>query len=201
MNFLQLQNSVLADRFSEGKRTAAKDWINYRYGRLWAAEPWSFKLQANSLTLPMGSNTLAKPANTARIIGITDASIAPMQTNLDAIRPEDFYALTTSISSYPKEFTVIGSNIVFDRPAVSDRSITVLSEIAFTPLVADGDTPLIPVEFHLALASGAAAVGLKQEADPSWQGMEQEWQDAITDMKAGYLTAVTTFNDFYPSWP
>lgn len=200
MNFLQLQNAVLTDRFGETKRESAKNWINYRYGRLWSAEDWSFKRGVASLTLPNSANSVAMPGF-QRILGLWDASVVPYQTLMKAFRPEDFYGEASSVASIPYGFTVIGDTIYFDQAAAGSRTFTVVGELEFTKLVNDGDVPLIPEEFHMTIVSGAIAQGLREENDPTWNAMEADFQAGVEDLKRGYINPVRNFTDAYPSWP
>jgi len=199
MTFLELQNEVLSDRFGSDKRPNAKNWLNYRYGRLWGMEPWTFKLAVSDIAVNLNASTYTL-ASGVRVIGLWDST----NTNFDVtspIRPEDFYELASETSGTPYNWTVVGNNIIFDRPMGQNRTFKLLSEVVFTPLSADGDIPAIPSEFHLVLASGAASHGLRLENDPSWESFEDDWQRGIADMKANYLTKVVTFGDTYPSWP
>lgn len=199
MTFLELQNDVLSDRFSETMRARAKNWINFRYGRLWAAEDWSFRytnttanVSANASTIPLG--TLQRP------IAIWDTTQTPFKEPLDSARPEVFYTASSSTSGTPVGFTVVGSNIILNQPVGSTRSYQVFGELAFVPLALDADVPLIPSEFHLMLSSAAVSEGLRVENDPSWQGAENDFQAAYEDMKKSYLAAVRTYGGAYPAW-
>lgn len=199
MTFLELQNEVLSDRFAETKRPNAKRWINYRYGRLWAAEDWTFKYAVVSYNLALNASTI--PLGTIqRPISVWDSTTSPGYDMSEAIRPEVFYDTATRTPGVPVGFTVIGSNIMLSNPASSARTYQVLGQLGFVELSADGDVPLIPSEFHLLLAQGAAAEGLKDENDPSWQGKENDFKDGYEDLKKGYLTNVRIYGGFYPSW-
>lgn len=200
MTFKELQDFVLSDRFDETKRADAKIWLNHRYGRLWAMEPWTFKKSTATLSLSSGASSVAL-TGFQRIEGIWDASTSPNFDRMGAIRPEDFYSEKALTSSIPEGFTIIGNTVYFDRTASGARSYQVLGELAFVPLSADGDVPLLPTEFHPTLAHGAISEGLRMEADPAWQGAEQDFVAGIADMRAGYLTQVRTYDDVFPAWP
>jgi hypothetical protein len=201
MTFLELQNATLTDRFSESKRADSKTWINYRYGRLWAQEPWAFKTQSTPLAVTSGALSVAKGA-VGDILSIQDATDTTTFRPLVATRPEDFYSYArTTGSGFPYTFSIIGNTLYFDRPMDMNRTLTVLSELPFTPLAADGDVPLIPSEFHYALAAAARSEGLRAEQDPSWQAEEDAFKAAVEDMRREYLTSDLTYQDFYPSWP
>jgi hypothetical protein len=199
MDFLALQNDVLSDRFSESKRANAKNWINYRYGRLWAAEDWTFKYALVSYNVALGASTI--PLGTIqRPIALWDTTTSPSYTPIESSRPEIFYNDASTASSVPVGFTVVGSNIILNQPVSGARTYQVLGELGFVALAADGDTPLIPSEFHLILSHGATAEGLKDENDPSWQGKEADYDSAYQDLKKGYLVNVRTYGGSYPAW-
>jgi hypothetical protein len=199
-NFKELQDSVLFDRFAESRREDAGEAINYRYGRLWAAEPWVFKLQSTSIAVPQNAQSVA--LGVGKIMGLWDSTTVPGYATTEAIRPEDFYNLASRVyGTYPTGWTVIGDTLYFDRIASSDRTLTVISEKPFSELVEDEDIPAIPVEFHPMLVSGASSYLLKQENDDSWQGFEAEWDAAMADLRKGYLTSASTYEDSYPGWP
>ena len=200
MDFLELQDSVLEERFGEHRRADVKRWINYRYGRLWSTEDWAFKRAIGSVTLPNGQNTVAL-TGFQRILGLWDASVVPYTSVMDAIRPEDFYARAGEFRTIPLGFTLIGNTLHFDRQASGNRTFTIVGELAFEELVADGDVPLIPVEFHQTIVSGASAQGLREENDPTWKDLEADFQAGVDDMKKGYLNTVRHYADHAPSWP
>jgi hypothetical protein len=200
MNFLELQDAVLTDRFGEDKRASAKRWINYRYGRLWSTEDWSFKRAVGTVLIPYGSSEVSM-GDFQRILGLWDSTIAPSDTSLEAYRPEDFYGNHSTVSGTPYGFTVVGNSIRTNQPVSSNRTLTAVGELAFIPLVADGDEPLLPEEFHMTIVSGAIAQGLREENDPTWDAMEKDFQAGVADLKMGYLTQVRSYSDHSPAWP
>lgn len=201
MNFAQIQDEVLSNRFDQSQRPNAKNWINYRYGRLWSMENWSFKYQVGTLNVAGNATSVAR-GTIGDIVGLWDTTVAPSYAAMQPTRAEDLWNLFRSTQTgAPYNFTVVGDTIYFERPMDQARSFYVLSTIPFTALVNDGDTPLIPVEFHEVIVAGAASHGLRLEDDPAWQGFEQDWQSGIQDMRAGYLTHMRTAWDTYPDWP
>jgi len=198
VDFVTIQNRVLSDRFDESKRAAAKDWINYRYGRLWAAEDWTFKLQQTDLVAAYGSNNVSL----GTIGDIVAISYAPYTsfTQLKAVRPEEFYPISSTTNGVPSAYSIIGDKIYFDTPQDVQRTFKVVSEKAFALLSADGDIPAFPSEWHYVLVHGAAAEGLVQENDPSGELFETKYKEGLDDMKAEFLSS-GTFMGAYPSWP
>lgn len=201
MNFLDLQNEVLTNRFDSGQRPQAKNWINYRYARLWAQENWSFKYQIADITIAGGATSVAR-GTIGDVVRIWDSTVAPSYSGMLPMRAEDLWDVASSTSTgAPYDYTVIGNTIYFERPMDKSRTFKVLSTIPFTALSADGDIPQIPSEFHYILVSGATAMGLMRENDPAAAAFEQDWQSGIQDLRAGYLTNQRTAYDTYPDWP
>ena len=202
MNFLELQEAVMQDRFGENKRASIKIWLNSRYGRVWAKEPWSFKLVVDTVTLPSGDTTVAK-GDLQRVIRVWDASSdrGSSYYGIETVAPADFYTYASRNLTYPQGVTVIGDNIVADSVASTSRTFYVLGERKWTPLVSDADVPLIPTEFHYMLVHGAASIGLRVEGDPTADGFEAEYQAAFEDMRRSYMSALTSPISAYPGWP
>jgi hypothetical protein len=206
MTFVQLQDEVILDRFSEhisaARRTSVKRWINTRYGRIWNAEPWTFRREnLASTTLNSGSNSVT-PTNLGvvwKLYDVTSGLSAPVE--LDALETSEFYDWYYAGAGNPGGYTVINGVIYFDRPASSTRTYRIIHLLGFTELVADGDTPLLPVEHHMTLVVAAAAEGLKIEGDPAYKQYEEEVQMALSDMRANYLSDSKPIIGARPSWP
>jgi hypothetical protein len=201
MNFLEIQNEVITNRFDASQRPQVKNWINFKYGRLWALENWTFKYQLTTLSVSSGATSIAR-GTVGDIIRIWDKTISPGYSGVLAVRPEDLWDVgSQTTTGAPYEFSVIGNTIYFERPMEQNRTFQVISTIPFTALINDGDNPLLPSEFHYLLVSGATAVGLTRENDPAATQFEQDWQNGIDDLKSAYLTSLRTANDSYPDWP
>lgn len=201
MTFLEIQNAAMNDRFNESQRADVKNWINFRYGRIWAQDAWNFKLITVTTTLPLSSNIVSLSAlGIQRVVAVWDGSFGSYQVPITSARPEDFFNFTSTSAGYPVDFTVVGTNIVFNRPASGARNLTILGEAIWAPLSADGDVPLLPSEFHFVLVQGASAEGLRLQNDPTWRDFEADSDKTIAEMRIGYLTAVKTYQDAYPAW-
>lgn len=201
MNFLGIQDEVISNRFDPGQRPQVKNWINYRYGRLWGMENWTFKYQITTLAVPGNASSVAR-GTIGDIVRIWDTTVAPGYAPMRPLRPEDLWdAGSTTQTGAPYDYTMVGNTIYFERPMNANRSFYVLSTLPFAALVNDSDIPLIPTEFHSLLSSGATATGLMRENDPAAQAFEQDWERGIQDLKAAYLTSLRTANDTYPDWP
>jgi len=200
VTFKEIQDAVLTERFGESERAKAKNWINYRYGRLWSTDDWAFKQITATVNLPNAAQSVPL-TGFQRILGVWDSTTLPENTLMEAIRTTNFLNEKSTTASIPSGVSLIGSTLWFDRSAAGARSFTVLGEASFTPLSGDNDVPLIPQEFHMSIVSGAIAQGLREENDPTWNAMEADFQAGVDDMKKGYLVNVRGYGGAYPSWP
>lgn len=199
MNFLEIQNLVLADRFDESKRAAAKVWINSRYGRIWNSEPWTFKFQQNGFVLNPGESNHLR-GTIGDITSLFMDTGTSFYTPLTLIRPEDFFQNVSLTAGDPGSYSVIGDAIYFDTKMATTRTFFAVSEKVFVPLVADGDIPLIPEEYQVALIHGASAEGCVWENDPSAELFEKKYQEVLDDMKKAFLSS-GLYVDAFPPWP
>jgi hypothetical protein len=198
VDFLEIQNEAMFDRFGEPRRASIKRYINARYGRIWAQEAWSFKRALVTTTVTTSTVSLAalglqRIEGAFRTSGTTNAEIYPD-------RPEDFQNWLSTVSGRPYGYTVYGDTLTLERSPSSSEVLHLVGELKFDPLVNDGDEPLLPEEFHMMLVHGAVSEALRMENDPTWQGAEQDYNAYLADLRAGYLTAVRTYGDSYPAW-
>lgn len=195
-----MQDVVLHDRFDESQRSNAKEWINFRYARLWAKENWTFKQTTTTVSVALDGSS-APLGGLKRVFAVYDQTVSPLYNEVPGIQPSEFYGDATRTSGIPVGFTVIGDNIIFDSPVSSGRTYLVFGELEFTELSADSDEPLVPAEFHRVITHGAISEGLRQENDPTWQAAEEDYKNGYEDMKGSYLTSVIPYRGAYPSWP
>lgn len=198
MNFLEIVNEAMFDRFGESRRASIERYVNARYGRVWASEPWTFKRIAVTQSMTDSDVTLSA-LGLQRIEGVWRVQ-GNYNYESNPLRPEDFFRWTSAIGGTPYEYTVYGDTLHLDKSPSSTTDFVILGEKKFVPLVNNTDEPLLPSEFHMILVHGAISEALRMESDPSWQGAEQDYQAYLEDMKRGYLTAVRNYADAYPAW-
>ncbi len=206
MNFLEIQDAVKLDRFSETQRAAIKFAINSRYGRVWAMEPWTFKRTVVTATVLANSHIVSLES-----LGLQDVISMYFQQTTDRpyeellnIRPEDWIETYGGLpNASPAAFTIQGGLIRTrtNAPTNVDRVFSVLGDLAWVPLEDDTDVPLLPLEYHGMLVAGAAADMLLREADPTWQGEQQAFNDQVNEMKQTYLSSQPMSRSAYPAWP
>lgn len=193
VTFKQIVDAVISDRFAEGQRANAKNWVNHRLWWLWTLEQWRFKRATDDVTVTSGSQTVTSlPTDMGRVISLVNAEGAPLRPIEDY---RDFYSLyydTVSPSSgKPEAFTVVGSSIlVGPQSDETSSAYKLLYHREFTELSADSDVPAIPTGAHFALVHGGAAEGLKLQNDPTWQSFEDDFQATIQILRSEYLVSI-----------
>lgn len=199
MTFKEMQDAVLTDRFSEDKRKSAKDWINYRYGRVWASDDWTFKWAVAQASFPQGAQSIPL-GDFSKIISVLDTR-GTYNDVVKARRPEDFFELQSNNPTRATQFTVINNELYLEYPSLQDAELLILGELAFKPLADDNDEPELPEEFHRIIVHGAISEGLRSESDPTWQAEEQDYTVGVDDMRKSYLAIVRGTLDEAPAWP
>ncbi len=201
MNYLEIQNQVMLDRFSEQQRTAIKFAINSRYGRVWALEPWSFKRSLVSLNVAALDDRFTLAEVGLQKVEAIWSDLPSDFTKLLSDRPELALDWADTNSGNASAFSLIGNTVRLERPVTSSTDLLVLGQLLWTPLVADTDVPLIPLEYHGMLVAGAAADMLLRESDPTWQGEQQSYNDQVNEMRMSYMNVQPLARSAYPSWP
>lgn len=193
MTFKQIVDAVLSDRFGEGQRSDAQNWVNHRYWWLWSLEEWPFKKATDAVTVTSGSQVLGSlPTDLKTAFAIFRDDGVPLARIRDH---NDFFeryvTQTPAVTGTPEAFTTFGTSIlVGPTPNVTSSAYTLLYEKEVTLLSGDSDLPAFPAGSHFALVHGGAAEGLKLQNDPTWQAFEQDFRDTIAIMKQSYLPTI-----------
>lgn len=194
MTFLELQSELLTAagaRFKDGQRASAKRWINHRYAILWGLDNWTFKNALADLTVNAGDPEVTEPADIGKPKGLWNQYGEKLQY-LTHVQ----YVGEHTASSYgggqgrPWGYTVINKQVKLEPTPSESGTYKLLYQKAVTPLVADGDIPAFPVEYHYMLVPGATSVGAVNVNDFTYQFAEQEWQNDLQSLRAAYLADV-----------
>jgi len=195
VNFLALQNAVLADAFAEAKRADAKLWINFRNTWIFDVEDWSFTKGTDAVTVTANSQVVSGvSADFAVALGLWNAEGVPLDPVPTYADFASYYIGTgNATTGKPEAFHVLGTSILVG-PTSSETSAGYLLayEKAPTLLVADGDIPNLPEGYHMALVHGAKAEGFKLSNVPLAGAFEEDFAAAIEVMKSKYLTSNRT---------
>lgn len=192
MTFLEIVNMVLSGSFDESKRSMAKEWVNARLGEALDSETWSFMRTSATVSVTAGS----------RVVGSipTDFAIAHALIDGDGNTLTSYRDLTAFLQDYPPDSTDLGtpeawaaaSETLYAAPtaAASAADWTLVYERKHVALSADGDQPVIPPQYHVALSLAGKAYGMRVLGIPLWNEHEQAWQQALDTMRRKYLATV-----------
>ena len=182
MTFLDIQNEILSFRFSEGRRTSCKRWINARYSQIWSSGEWPFKrMNEVSLAVVGGNNTPTMPTDFGKPIALFN----DLGNELMFLEQKDFnrsWAAITTTTGRPNSYTVVNRQIILGYTPSSSATYRLDYTRRLTALVSDTDVPLIPAEHRYMLVPGGMASGLKEENDPTYSALEEEFNTLLAAM-------------------
>lgn len=190
--FKQLQDAVIADAFSESKRSDVKNWISFRQAWLWDLCEWTFKNATDTVTFTANSQIVASVPDD---FGVAIALYNSTGGRIKAVRDfrEFFDNYNTNLnagSDTPEAFTVVGSQI-FVGPSGDGTSGLLVYEKDKPMLVNDGDTTGLPDGYDLALVHGGKAEGFKLSNIPGLsQQFDGDFTAASNAMQRRYLTGI-----------
>lgn len=191
LTFKQITDAVLADGFSEGKRSSAQEWIRFRHAWLWGLHEWTFRFGTATVTFTVGTQVVGSlPSDFHIALALYTSTGAPVLGVKDVREFFDRYNANASTSSgTPSAFTVVGSQLMVG-PAGDGTSGLLVYEKSKPMLVNDGDTTGLPDGYDLALVHGGKAEGFKLSNVPLWEGFDQDFSAAATALEKDYLTAI-----------
>lgn len=202
MTFKQIVDAVLLNLFDESQRSDAKNWVNHRYGWLLSIEEWAFLKATEPVTVTAGSQTVTDVSSAFGVaLGMWDADGRPLKAYDDRQAFLSRYNTNLAVSGTPEAFCVIGSTIlVGPTPDTSSSTYLLAYEKDGSELSADGDVPIIPTLFHLALVHGGRAEGMKMQLNPSWRDVEQDFLASIDAMRRRYLVSSRQTGEQVPAY-
>lgn len=211
MTFKQLQDEVIGFRFNETQRESVKRWLNIRVSRIWtmADWPWS-RVDMASLTINAGDNTPTLPSDLKTPIQMLD-ELGDEVCELEASEFDYMYRYSqiNGNQSRPCHFKFTNGVLTLGMTPVSSTSFSLSYRrkiyhldlrysvdgspaVVVGPMSADSDTPPWDSDWHQLLVPGAMAYGLKLENDPTWEPLEQEFQNGVQDLMEFYLPSLAT---------
>lgn len=189
LTFVDLQNEVLSFRFSEGRRASCKRWLNSRYSQVWSAAEWPFKrMDRYALAVTAGSNQPTMPSDFRRAINLYDERGQVLEYQ-DQAYFNELYGPVYSTSGRITAYTVVNGQIYLGYVPGSSVTYRLDYQRRLTAMTADSDTSLIPAEHRYMLVAGAMATGLKEENDPTYRGLEDEFNTLLAAMMEDLLPA------------
>ena len=210
ISFVTLQNTALANGFTESNRTDAKNWINFRYGWILGLEEWTFRRSLATVNFTANNNIVQNvPSTFGPGAGVAINLQTSDGTQLKAMDWGDFqqrYYGSTVSSGTPQAYSVVSGNVngtfgsqilVGPTPNTSDTGQLMYllglchldsnGTVQPGPMVNDTDYPILPVEHQLALVHGAKATGFRLTNVPMAEQLEEDFKNTLAAMRANYL--------------
>lgn len=200
MTYREIQDEILSLRFNEQRRDPCKNWIGFRYGRIWAAAEWPFKkVEPANLTVTVGDDTPTMPVGFRRALALYNELgdlLAPVEPSAfdDAYRvdaangvtgvPRDYKIVNQQIVLGPKPSGAYTYTLAYERGPVHFNNV---GAVTAGLMSADSDYPIWDASFHYVLVFGAMSTGLRLENDPTWPAIEDEYKMALMEMANEYL--------------
>lgn len=199
-----LVTAILGRRFpSSTQTTNARRWLNSAYLQVWSAHPWTFEtVSLANLAVTVNNRTPTVPTDFADVLDLYDDAGWPL-VRMNERDYERAYAsgIVAAAAGQPAAFTVIDRQILLGpipqasatyklsyRRRLSHRD-TALAVVAGAMSV-DTDYPLWS-DHHAVLIPRAAAIGLAEINDPTWQLQQQEYERQLQLMVLDYGVALT----------
>ena len=201
MTFEQIQDSVIALRFHEGKRTEVKNWINTAYQKIWNEANWSFKkVRDQNFSITAGDSTPTMPTDLSKVTQITDFNGSPLVYIPDWQYDEAFAGDTAT--GVPQYYTVIDRQVHL-APIPSGNStfkisykrrlshVDPVSGVVGGIMVEDGDQPIWAAEYDYVLVLEATIIGQQTEKDPNWRELQPQRDALLISMREDLTSDVS----------
>lgn len=203
MTYDEIVQEVIDFRFREGLRSNVKRWVNHREAMLWTAAEWPFRhAPLTQLSINLGDATPQLASDYDRPDLIFDD------------QGQELLWLTANDFDRNFRYGFIQGDT--GRPAVykwADRVLTLAptpdtyysythsymrklchfnagGDIVVGPMSSGTDYPMYDSQWHYILVLGALATGLKVENDPTYPGIEDEFNVMLQSMREAYLPSI-----------
>lgn len=179
--FLELQEEVLAFQFAEGKyRPLVKTWLNDAQRRAVIESEIRTGEAEVSYVTALNDRSLELPADFSRLLDLFNESTDELLIPLD---PRQFDTLPES-RGRPTHYTVIGDEILLYPIPDGAHAIDLRYWSLPVDMVADGDEPSIPKQYHQILVGYAMYKAYLRENDyQAAQVWAAEWSAGVLKMR------------------
>lgn len=209
MTYDDIVSHVISARFKEAQREKVQLWVKRRYSFIWSVADWPWKLVGpTNLTVTAGDNTPAPPSDIGKPRRIHDDTGALLEMvpsdvfddlylhgelNGNTGKPTTWKWENGVITLGPVPDAAYTYKITYDRRTAHRDVNSVVSDGTFS---VDTDLPIWDNrDFDYVLVPGAIATGLKEENDPTWRDLEDEFQQMVNDMREFYLPSVSVYGN------
>lgn len=189
MNFKEMADFVLGERFDEAKRNEVKEVLNAVYGLAFHSNQWDFRHTTAAVTVNAGSDEVqALPTD----LGPIEVLVTEHGQRLEYSTPRQFlhYEKPITQNSQPAIYTRLGDAVkIAPSPTESSTDWEVAYERRLTFMVQDTDVPNWPAEFRYGvLVQGARAQMLAGENDPTYDMPQSYSEQALTGCVRDYIS-------------
>lgn len=198
LTFLELQDMVIANGFTESDRVNVKTWLNFRYEWIFTLEEWTFRRGVAPLVITANDSTPTVPTAFGTAIQIQRANGDDLQAMDWALFNQAYFGSSVSAGT-PRAFTVVNGVIYIGPTPNASETGQVLyyydlahknaaGTVVAGPMMLNDDVPMIPAGHHLSLVHGSKGSGFKLTNVPMAAQLEEDFSNAITAMRANYLS-------------
>lgn len=180
-SYKSLQDEVLQYQFSESKyRPLVAVWLNDAQRKAVIQSEFRTQQEVKAFTTTSGDGTLELPSNFARWIDFYDTEL---NWPLTALELREYDALVTT-SGRPTAYTVAGDQITLWPTPDAAYGLSLRYWRLPADMVADGDEPEIPAQYHEVLIAYAMNKAYLRENDyqaaATWKA---EWEAGVLKMR------------------
>jgi hypothetical protein len=180
MSYLQLQQEVLSFQFSENYRELIKRWLNTAQRKAVQQSEFRTQEEVKAFTTAASDATLELPADFSRWIDFYDTG---SKWPLTPLEKAEYDALEGS-SGRPTAYTVVGNQITLWPTPDAAYSLSLRYWRLPADMVADGDEPEIPAQYHEILVAYAMQKAYARENDyTSSRFWKEEWEAGVAKIR------------------
>lgn len=189
MNFLEMQNFVLGERFDSNQRDEVKNVLNTVYGLSWNSNQFDFRHAEANVSVVSGNPDLQDMPTD---LGPIQTLVTGTGLRVDYQTPRQFFQYSQNVTetSSPSIYTRLGDILkLAPTPDTSATDWVVAYERRLTFMVEDADIPNWPAEHRYGvLVQGARAQMLAGENDPTFDAPQGYSEQSLTACVRDYIS-------------
>jgi len=180
MTYLALQEEVMSFQFSEKYRELTKRWLNTAQRKAVQQSEFRTQEEVEAFKTTSGDATLTLPEDFSRWIDFYDSESHWPFTPVEKRE----YDLLEASSGRPTLYTVIGDQITLWPTPDGSYPLSLRYWRLPQDMVADGDEPEIPAQYHDVLVAYAMMKAYARENDWSASRFwKEEWEAGVMKMR------------------
>lgn len=174
MNFGLLKSEVLARGFDFQDSVRVGRWVNQAHQELCNQEVWPFTLATATGAVPLAIADL----------GVIRSVRSSAGYRLDPVEFGQLAHDETDLSRTGKATCYFRTDVGLSVFPVDTSPVTVTYWRSPADMVADGDTPIPPAQYHELIVLGALRRAALEESDgPDYGSFDAEWQRGLQTMR------------------